>query len=129
MVSKMRVFISYAQEDSEWKKKFEKVLINHGIGVWDTDKIRPGDNWREEIEKELRESDIIVTLIDKNNVKSPWVFFELGAAIGMGKKVVAIISKDLEISQLPQELRLRSYLIKESPEKTAEEFLEEKNQS
>lgn len=48
------------------------------------------------------------------------MFFELGAAIGMRKKVVPIVPKDLDPDALPFDLRLRRYVIRQSPEETAD---------
>jgi len=61
-------------------------------------------------------------LLDADSPSRPNLFFELGAAIGMGKKVVAIVPKDLDPSALPLEVRLRRYLIRHTPEQTAEEL-------
>ncbi len=55
-------------------------------------------------------------------LQNPSLFFELGAAIGMGKRVVAIVPRDLNPSVLPLDVRLRPYLIRHSPEQTAEEL-------
>lgn len=126
-MTKSTVFFSYSHTDSEWMKEFKKALVNNGVNVWDVDEIRPGEPWKEKIEKGLRESEILVTMIDENNVNSPWVFFELGAAIGMRKKIVAIIPKNFETSQLPEDLRFS--LITESPEMAADEIVEELNSS
>ena len=50
------------------------------------------------------------------------LFFELGAAIGMGKRVVPIVPKGVDPSVLPLDIRLRRYLIRDTPEETAEEL-------
>ena len=47
---------------------------------------------------------------------------ELGAAISMGKRVVPIVPRDLDPRALPFDVRLRRYLIRETPEQTAEEL-------
>jgi hypothetical protein len=77
---------------------------------------------RDALEKGLRASDVFVTLIESDSLKNPNLYFELGAAIGMRKKLVAIVPKDIDPSQLPIELRLRRYLVRNSPEGTAEEL-------
>jgi hypothetical protein len=71
----------------------------------------------------LRESDLFV-LIDPHNVKTPSLLFELGAAIGMGKRVVAIVPKDFDPTKLPLPLRARRFLVKERPSATANELVE-----
>lgn len=124
MTTKRKVFISYAHDDSVWAREFARALSNHGAEVWFDDfSVRPGENLREAIESGLRESDVIVALIDSENSNRPALFFELGAAIGMGKRVVAIVPKEFDPSQLPQSIRLRRYLFKDSPEETAGELL------
>jgi hypothetical protein len=40
----------------------------------------------------------------------------------MGKRVVPIVPKNLDPSNLPLDVRLRRYLIRDSPEHTAEEL-------
>ncbi len=124
MTTKRRVFISYSHDDSVWARKFAQILSNHGVDVWFDDfVVQPGENLREAIESGLRESDIVVALIDSKSSNRPALFFELGAAIGLGKRVVAIVPKDFDSSDLPQSIRLRRYLLKDSPEKTAGELL------
>jgi len=65
---------------------------------------------------------VLVALLDAESSSKPNLFFELGAAIGMGKRVVAIVPKDLDPSVLPLDVRLRRYLIRDTPEQTAEEL-------
>src|SRR5438445_291680 len=74
------------------------------------------------LEAGLRESDVLVALIDPSSSLKPNLFFELGAAIGMGKRVVPIVPREFDASKLPFELRTRRYLIRDSPEDTAEEL-------
>lgn len=84
--------------------------------------IRLGDSFREALEAALRDSDVLVTLIEQDTLNTPNLFFELGAAIGMGRRVVAIVPKDLDPAQLPVELRRRRYLLRDTPQETAEEL-------
>jgi len=92
--------------------------------VWfDEFAILPGESIRDAVESGLRGSDTVVTLIDSESLNSPALFFELGAAIGLGKRVVAVVPKDFDPSKLPQSLRLRRYLFRDSPERTANELV------
>jgi len=74
------------------------------------------------LEAGLRSSDVLVALFDPEFPSRPNLFFELGAAIGMDKRVLAIVPKDLDPSALPVDVRLRRYLVRDTPEQTAEEL-------
>lgn len=123
-MAKPRVFVSYSHKEAAWAKEFAQALSQRGLQVWiDQLAVKAGESIREAVEKGLRESDIFVTLIDPSTLSSPSLFFELGAAIGMGKRVVAIVPEDFDPSQLPLPLRARRFLIKRAPEATAGELL------
>lgn len=123
-MAKPRVFVSYSHKEADWAREFAQALSQRGLQVWiDQLAVKAGESIREAVEKGLRESDVFVTLIDPSTLSSPSLFFELGAAIGMGKRVVAIVPEDLDPSQLPLPLRARRFLIKRAPEATASELL------
>ena len=122
---KHKVFLSYSHGESEWAKEFAKAISDRGVQVWlDQFEVKAGEPISEAIEKGLRESDLFVVLIDPDNVKTPSLLFELGAAIGMGKRVVAIVPKDFDPSRLPLPLRTRRFLVKGSPNLTASELID-----
>ena len=122
-MEKRRVFISHSARDVDWARSFAQALKERGVTVWfDEFDVRPGESVREAIEAGLRSSDVLVALLDAESSSKPNIFFELGAAIGMGKRVVAIVPKDLDPSVLPLDVRLRRYLIRDTPEQTAEEL-------
>ncbi|MBI1353759.1 MAG: TIR domain-containing protein [Acidobacteria bacterium] len=121
-MNKPSVFISYEHSDEErdWVRRFAKSLDAQGVATWlDIAELRPGDDLRPAMEKALRTSDAIVLVLRRDAVGSPAVLFELGAALGMGKRLIPIIPRDLDPSVLPQPLRSRQYLLKDSPEETA----------
>jgi hypothetical protein len=118
-----KVFISHSVADADWARSFAKALKDRGVAVWfDEFEVQPGEPWREALENGLRSSDVLVTLLDRESSSRPNLYFELGAAIGMGKRVVPIVPKDIDPSILPLDVRLRRYLIRETPEQTAEEL-------
>jgi hypothetical protein len=128
MSNKKQIFISYSHSDADqkWIKAFAESLQRGGFSVWlDEWRVRAGESLPESIEDGLRSSDIIASLITSQSVKQPSLFFELGAAVSMGKRVVAIVSNDVEYSQLPQSLRTRKFLRRASPEETANQLLSE----
>jgi hypothetical protein len=118
-----KVFISHTAGDTEWARSFAKALKERGISVWfDEFDVQPGEPLREAMEAGMRSSDVLVALLDPEVPTRPNLFFELGAAIGMGKRFVPIVPKSIDPSTLPLDLRLRRYLIRNTPEQTAEEL-------
>jgi len=118
-----RVFLSYSRRDADWARSFAEALKQRGVSVWfDEFDVKPGEPLRDALESGLRNSDVLVALLDPEYPSKPAVFFELGAAIGMGKKVVSIVPKDLDPTSLPLNVRLRRYVVRDSPEETAEEL-------
>jgi nucleoside 2-deoxyribosyltransferase len=122
-MGKPKVFISYSRRDADWARSFAEALKQRGVSVWfDEFDVQPGESLRDALEAALRNSDVLVAWLDQEYPSKPAVFFELGAAIGMGKRVVAIVPKDLDPASLPLNFRLRRYLVRDSPEETAEEL-------
>jgi nucleoside 2-deoxyribosyltransferase len=122
-MEEQKVFISHSSADAEWARLFAHALKQRGVSVWfDEFDIKPGDSWREALEAGLRSSDVLVALLDPESSSRPNLFFELGAAIGMGKRVVSIVPKGTDPRTLPLDVRLRRYLIRDTPEQTAAEL-------
>ena len=122
-MEKPSVFISHSARDTDWARLFAQALKQRGVTVWIDDlDVLPGESLRDALESGLRGSDVIVALMDPEYPAMPNLFFELGAAWSMGKKIVPIVPKDLDPNNLPLDFRLRRYLIRDSPERTAEEL-------
>jgi TIR domain len=122
-MKKRSVFISHSARDADWARSFARALKERGIDVWfDEFDVRPGESLRDALEAGLRKSDVLVALVDEESPSRPNLFFELGAAIGMGKRVVPIVPKDLDPKVLPLDVRLRRHLIRNTPEQTPQEL-------
>ncbi len=64
-----RVFLSYAREDERIAEKLYLHLRQEEINVWfDKKSLLPGQNWRKEISKVIRDSKFFISLISKNSV-------------------------------------------------------------
>jgi hypothetical protein len=121
-MSDPKVFISYSHEDAEWASKFAEALREHGIDVWlDTWRVHAGESLRDAVETGLRNSDAIVAILSSSNARRPSVLFEVGVALGTGKRLIPIVPEDLERSAIPFEIRSRRYLIKAAPDEAARE--------
>ena len=123
-MSKKQIFISYAHEDDSWAKAFADALAKHGLTLWfDQWNIKPGEKISEAIVQALRDSESVVFLLRPESVNSPNLFFELGAAVAMKKKIIPIISEDFERSKIPTPLLQMRYLVRSTPDQTAEEVV------
>jgi TIR domain-containing protein len=127
-MSKPKVFISYAYSDADrqWVRDFAQSLKRRGVSVWfDEAQLNVGDPIRDAIEDGLRSSDLLVAIIGPKSAYRPNLLFELGAAIAMGKRVVAVVPSGLDPSLLPEPLRTRRFLVQASPEETASALITE----
>jgi len=125
-MTKPQVFISYSYSgpDLQWLQRFARSLEENGVKTWFIDnEVRPGDYILEAMEKGMRDSDIFVFLLNEKSLNrtNQNIFFELGAAIGMGKRIIGIVPDDMDLSLLPQPFRIRRRITQKSPEETATE--------
>ena len=87
-MDKPRVFISHSALDADWARSFAQALQHRGLTVWfDEFDVHSGESLREALESGLRGSDVLAALLDPEKPAKPALFFELGAAIGTGKKL------------------------------------------
>ncbi len=112
-MTRPRIFISYSHDDSEWARSLAEALRKEGLDVWlDQWQVAVGESLPEALESGLRGSDAIVALISERNARRPNLFFELGFALGEGKRVIPVISPGLEAGKIPYDLRSRRYLVR-----------------
>ncbi len=66
---KLLVFISHASEDNSAAKRLTKRLKDDGFAPWlDLERLLPGQDWNLEIEKAMRESEVILLCFSKESV-------------------------------------------------------------
>jgi len=121
-MSDPQVFISYSQDDSEWVNRFATALKARRVNVWlDTWQVKPGEPLLDALEAGLRASDTIVSVLTQANAQRPNMLFELGVALGGGKRLIPIVSPELDGARLPLGLGARRYLTRGAPEEAARE--------
>jgi hypothetical protein len=73
----LKALISYAREDVEFKRKLVRYfgsLKDSGlVSVWHDNEILAGQEWRDEIEKQLNDTQIILLLISLDFLDSPFI--------------------------------------------------------
>jgi hypothetical protein len=79
----LRVFLCHANEDKDPVRRLRHQLLAMGTDPWlDEDKLVPGQDWKLEINRALRRSDIVIACLSKNSVtKTGFVQRELREAI------------------------------------------------
>lgn len=122
-MTRPQVFISYSHSDAGWAEEFARSLEKQGLSVWlDRFELTPGRPWAEALETALRDSDVFAFLVQPDKLNSPFLSFELGAAISMRKTVVPVVPPSVQQHQLPSPLRRIQWLERTSPEETAQKF-------
>jgi CheY-like chemotaxis protein len=97
-IKKPIVFISYAREDSLFADHVKMKLNAANIDVWmDHDKLDAGNEWRNEIDLGIINSDAVVLILTPESCNSSYVTYEWAFAIGRKKKVIPLLHKKSDI--------------------------------
>ncbi len=100
------VFISYAGRDQENARELVRSLGSAGVETWlDKRDLQPGEDWELQLEDQLRRARAVVVLLTPESLKSPWTFFEVGAAVADGKAIIPVLLKGVEPEEVPPLLK------------------------
>jgi hypothetical protein len=128
MANTPRIFISYARGDEAWAAQFVDELKAQGVEAWyDKTAIEFGDRWSEKMEQALRAAPVVAILLGPGSINNPWTEFELGAALAGNKKIIPILTQDVDREVpiwLPPLLRNRRLLREASPQAAARRVAE-----
>jgi hypothetical protein len=107
-----KVFLSYAREDTKAVQDLRAFLGDFEVYGWmDQSDIATGEAVAQKIRESLKQSSAIIVIVSERSLKSQWVQFEIGAAVGMGKPLIPIIIGGQDIHQaLPIWLQDIQYL-------------------
>jgi len=84
-----RVFLSYAREDIDSARKLAGVLADAGHTVWWDRHLHGGANFSSEIERELKDAEVVMVLWSPTSVASAWVQDEAAEGRDSGRLVPA----------------------------------------
>lgn len=120
----MKVFISHARADKEWAKNLVDQLKVRGLQAWlAEDELHPGSPWEEQVKTALIESDALVAILNEGTPR-PNVLFELGMALGQGKRVIPVIINERSDSSVITNLSHVHAIRSGQVEKVAQEIVE-----
>ncbi len=95
-----KVFISYSHRDKEYLDRLQEHLKPHvragTIPLWVDTNLKPGDDWKEEIERSLASAQVAILLVSVSFLASDFVAEEelpklLAAAEGRGARIFPVI--------------------------------------
>lgn len=85
-------FISYSSKDTSFATELHNQLRIQGVRCWkDSEDLKIGDRFQEEIEKAIRLHDKLLLILSNNSVSSTWVEREVQAAFEKERKHGSIV--------------------------------------
>ena len=97
----IRVFISYSRADSARIDRLEAELIGYGFHTWvDRDQLEGGQHWATQIERAIQGCDALLVGLSPEAVASPWVTDELLYTRQLGKPIIPVLLRPVEVIPL-----------------------------
>ena len=96
-VPSTRAFLAYSFADAQIAGEVTHLLkrIIRDIEIWTPDSfVKPGTDWSQSVREALHDCDLFVLLLSPGSATSPNLRFELGAAWGLRKNIVAITTNE-----------------------------------
>lgn len=85
-----KIFISYSHDEVPFVSAVADELRLQGVESWfDETQLLAGTSWRERMANALASSKVVVVFLGART-QSPWMNFEIGAAVGGEKPVVPV---------------------------------------
>lgn len=101
-----RVFLSYAHSEKPYVRAVAQELERHGVSTWrDEDEAPAGESVDEVLEDALRAARVMVVFLTGNALSSPWLNFEIGAAVGAEKALIPVFLSAAARNSAPSILR------------------------
>jgi nucleoside 2-deoxyribosyltransferase len=91
-----------------WRKKVAKLLGTHlSLRVFTNQDIKPEERWQAKLIKQLENADVFIALLTPNSITDSWLLQETGAAWGLDKPIIPLVSRLDILDRFP--IQLRSY--------------------
>jgi hypothetical protein len=100
---RLRVFLSHSAKDIDSAIPIRTFLKQSGLDVFSAEDIRPGEDIRDIVRRQILRSNRFAVLVSRHFLASPWASYELQLAMALRpNRVVPVLLEDCE---LPIELR------------------------
>jgi hypothetical protein len=103
----MRLFVSYAHENSALVQPVVDVLRAASHFVWFDEQILPGQNWKHELSEKIHGSDVFLYALTPQSVASEWCQWEFAVAAGLQKSIVPCLLQP--VAEMPPALKPLQY--------------------
>jgi hypothetical protein len=91
------IFISHSHADSDFAEILHNRLIDKGFDVWRDTGIIPGKDWRDEIDRAIKEASALIVIITPQSQASEYVTYEWAFAWGARVPVIPLLLKKTEL--------------------------------
>lgn len=116
------LFISHSGRDAEYARRLAEVLGRVGVSSWLNAELSPGQDILSAVRSAIERSAAHIFLVSPDSINSPWILFELGAAMARGLPIFPVIIRGEGID-LPEPLR--NFQILDARGRPAEDVAEE----
>lgn len=107
------IFISSSSRDKPLAEKIASELESMlSVSVWmDSKNLMPGSKWEDELDKALRNSAVVLTLLSNNYLSSKWFLSQSQLALSLNIPLIpVVIDPDLKISDTPDFIQKLRYV-------------------
>src|SRR2546421_12592768 len=84
------LFLSYARAEAQFVRAVASELERRGLHVGLDANLQPGDGWDDAVRGFLESANLVIVFLSSAAIDSPWVNFEIGAAVGREKTVLPV---------------------------------------
>ena len=107
---KYQVFLSSDDTDVDYAREIFTKLKAAGIGCfWYKVNIVGGTRIPDAILEAIEQSEEMCVLVTQNSVKSIWVASEWGAMWAKGRRIISVLTQEVNERRLPEQLRSRAF--------------------
>ena len=104
-----QVFISYKHDDGDFALILKDRIEQAGFDGWIDDNLPAGEDWREMIDRAIREALALIVVLSPESVASEYVTYEWAFALGAGVPVVPVLLKQTPLHPRLNELQFLDF--------------------
>lgn len=106
-----QVFLAHAEEDRQVMERIRRSLRREGFTVWSSEAdIQTGEDFRQAIDRGIEQADNLVCLVSPEAVQSVYCQHEVDYAVALQKRIIPILVRPTDLSQMPVVLGQLQYI-------------------